>query len=333
MITAVKIIFIIIGVMLAGFFAGVETGIYRMSRFNLRLGIERTRPLYKMLGSVLSDTHGLMLSMLLGTNLAHYFVTSVVTAMFIGAAHSHHKAEFYATITMAPVFFVFSELIPKSIFVYYADYLMPRLSLFIWAGQKFFTVIGIVPFLKMLARVTGKAAGRVRPSQPAIVAIQRHQISQIAADTIEEGILSDSQSRIIHRLINIPQIKVSDVITPLRKTEVISVESSRRVLLAKLTQSDYTRLPVYEKTTNNILGFIDVYDILNSPSDFENLREFVKPIMTIAENLSVAAALEKMRNENQRIALIVSAKAAGRNLGIVTIKDLVEEFIGELTHI
>ncbi|MDD5135115.1 MAG: CNNM domain-containing protein [Phycisphaerae bacterium] len=333
MITAVKIIFIIIGVMLAGFFAGVETGIYRISRFNLRIGIERKRPFYKLLGTVLSDTHGLMLSMLIGTNLSHYFVTSVVTAMFIAVAHSHHKAEFYATITMTPVFFVFSELIPKSIFVYYADYLMPRLSFFVWAGHKFFTFIGIVPLLKLLATITGKATGNAPSSQPAIVAIQRHQISQIAADTIEEGILSDAQSRIISRLINIPHIKVSDVITPLGKVDMIDVESSRRVLLAKLTQSDYARLPVYEKTTNNILGFIDVYDILNSQSDFENLREFVKPIMMITENLSVAAALEKMRNENQRIALIISAKAAGRNLGIVTIKDLVEEFIGELTHI
>ena len=167
MITVIKIMLVIVGVLLAGFFAGAEMGIYRMSRFNLRIGIEKRRHFYKMLGSLLGDTHGLMLSMLIGTNLAHYFVTSIVTIMFIHSIDPHHSAELYSTLVVAPILFVFSDLIPKNVFVYHADYLMPRFAGLIWVSQKLFTYTGIVPFLKFLAAVISKITDTAPASQPA----------------------------------------------------------------------------------------------------------------------------------------------------------------------
>ncbi|MBN1787507.1 MAG: DUF21 domain-containing protein [Sedimentisphaerales bacterium] len=333
MATIIKILLVIIGVMLASFFAGAETGIYHVSRFNLRIGIEKKRPLYKMLGSLLGDTHGLMLSMLIGTNLAQYLVTSIVTIMFIHSVHWHQGAQLYATLVMTPVLFVFSELIPKNVFAYYADYLMPRFAPLLWAGHKFFTYTGSVPLLKFMASLISKATGTTPASQPAIIASQRHQISQIVSETIEEGILTPAQSKIIHRLINIPQIKVLEVFTPLSKVRSIAAGSDRRALLVKLSESDYTRFVVYQKKPDDIAGYINVYEVLDSQTDFDNIEQFIKPIIRIKEGLSVSEALGQMCSKNERIALVVSNKNPDRVMGIVTIKDLVEEFVGELTHI
>ena len=103
-------------VVLAGLFNGSETGLYRLSRLRLRLGVERKRLPFVMLGKCIHDSSGLLLSMLIGTNLAHYFATSIITWILLTKLATEHTTEIVTTIITAPVLFVFSELIHKNIF-------------------------------------------------------------------------------------------------------------------------------------------------------------------------------------------------------------------------
>ncbi|MHC4488968.1 MAG: DUF21 domain-containing protein, partial [Planctomycetota bacterium] len=116
----VLILAIVFFVILAGLFAGAETGLYRLSRLRLRLGIERKRFPFVILGHCLHDSAGLLLSMLIGTNLAYYLVTSIVTNIFLNKVGAERAAELFAALVTVPVLFVFSELIPKNLFYYRA---------------------------------------------------------------------------------------------------------------------------------------------------------------------------------------------------------------------
>ncbi|MBN1126094.1 MAG: DUF21 domain-containing protein, partial [Sedimentisphaerales bacterium] len=109
---AMQILFCLILILLAAFFAGSETGVYRLSRFRLRLGIQQHRPMYSLLAKIISDSHGLMLSLLTGNNLANYLVTSLVTYMLIRYGDSQHAAEAHATMIMTPILFLFGEILP-----------------------------------------------------------------------------------------------------------------------------------------------------------------------------------------------------------------------------
>ena len=93
-------------VTLGAFFAGSETGIYRLSRFRLRLGIEHKKPFYALLGKTMDDSTGLVFSMLIGNNLVHYLVTCVVTVMLLTKVTSAHAAQLYATCLIAPILFI-----------------------------------------------------------------------------------------------------------------------------------------------------------------------------------------------------------------------------------
>ena len=123
-------------VILSGLFSGAETGMYRLSRLRLRLGIERKRLSFIILGRCLHDSSGLLLSMLIGTNLTNYLATSFVTYIFLGKTVAEHNAELFATLLTAPTLFVFSELIPKNIFFYRSDFLMPYLSPVLYSLHK-----------------------------------------------------------------------------------------------------------------------------------------------------------------------------------------------------
>lgn len=108
-----QIIICVVLVAVGAFVSGSETGIYRMSRVKLRLGVEQNKPLFTLLGKTMHDSTALVFSMLIANNLVHYLVTSFVTVILLSSLANPHTAELYTTVILAPVLFVFSEVIPK----------------------------------------------------------------------------------------------------------------------------------------------------------------------------------------------------------------------------
>ena len=161
MIYVCSILLVVFLVALAAFFAGTETGIYRLSRFRIRIGIEQRRPFFTILGRIMEDSHGLVFSTLIGTNLTHYMVTGIVTYLLFVQADTGHLAELYATLIMTPILFIFSELIPKNIFFYRADALMPPLAPVLWFFHKVFIWCGAVPLARLISSgISGQTQDR-----------------------------------------------------------------------------------------------------------------------------------------------------------------------------
>ena len=324
----------VIFVILAGLFAGAETGMYRLSRLRLRLGIEKKKFSFRILGRVMHDSSGLLLSMLTGTNLAHYVAASITTYLFLNKVTSEHAAELFATFVTAPILFVFSELIPKNIFFYRADRLMPRFATFLFVSHKLFNFCGVVPLLKFIAGLFAKLIHSASSPKTVITTVQRHQVKAIIQDTHEEGILSSVQADIVNRIVSIPGIQIKSVMVPLGKVQMADVNSDAPGLLNILQKSPFTRLPVYDRWPANIIGFINIYETLSSTQHFSDLRAFIKPIRKLHADTTVTDAINIMQKEKQKIVLVTRTGYAGgeRPIGIVTMKDLVEELLGELAE-
>ena len=321
-------------VILAGFFAGSETGMYQLSRLRLRMGIENKRLSFIILGRCLSDSTGLLLTMLIGTNLAHYLATSIVTSMFLSTVDTEHTAELFATMLTVPVLFIFSELIPKNTFFYRADVLMPYLSPLLYASHKLLSWCGIVPLLKLISSLFARLMGLAASSRTVIASAQRHKVQAILQDTHEEGFLSPVQSEIVNRLVGISHVHIGSVMIPIHNVEMVDVNSDNSALLNKLNKCAFTRLPVTEGRDGNIIGFIEIYDALSSLEKFADLHGFIKPIRKLDTDMTVIDAMNIMQKENHKIVLVVKAGHFGRErpVGIVTMKDLVEELLGELAE-
>jgi CBS domain containing-hemolysin-like protein len=319
---------------LSGLFSGAETGIYQLSRLRLRLGIENKRLLYVLLGKAMHDSSGLLLSMLISNNLVNYFITSIVTYLYVGRLNAEYAAELFATITIVPILFVFGELLPKNIVFYRADSIMPYLAPIVWASHKLLSWCGAVPLLKAMSSVFVRLTGTRISSTTVITAVQRHHVRSIFQDTQEEGILSSVQYNIINRLVSISHVRVRSIMTPINRVQMVDVKSDKSALLAKLKQCEFTRLLVYEHRGENIVGFINIYEALSWPDSFGDVHGFVKPIRKLGANISVIDAINIMRSENQKVVLVVRKSHTGRErpIGIVTMKDLAEELLGELAQ-
>ncbi len=319
-------------VALGGFFSGSETGVYRLSRFALRLGVQQKRRFYFLLDSIMADGHGLVFSILIANNLVNYLATSIVTVVLLTTSASSHVA-LITTIIMTPLLFIFSEVIPKNIYYHQSDILMPRFAPLLWFFHKLFTFTGAVALLKALSRLTGKLAGSQFDTSGALTASSRSHIKQIIHETREEGILSPIQNDIMNRLINIPRINLNSVKTPLPQIRMLDINTGRESLITVLKESPHTRLPVYQQTRENIVGFINIYEVLAANTEFDDLKAFIKPIQAFDSTIPVIEAIDRVQRHSHKIILV--CRATGRKktpVGIATMKDLVEELTGELAQ-
>jgi putative hemolysin len=319
-------------VILAGLFEGVETGIYRLSRLRLRLGAERRRWFSILLAKVMEDRAGLLLSLLIGTTLVTYGATSLITGLFLDIV-SEQAAEFYATVVMTPLLFVFSQLLPKNIFLYRADALTSLVSPLLYVNYQILTWSGAVPLLRRIPVLLARLTHTPIPDKEMLAPSREREVEALVQETQEEGLLSPVQTELMDRIVNIASLRLSDVMVPPDRVRSVSIHSSRAALLHELGQQALTRLLVWRDTPMNITGFIDIYDALGSDAEFENLEGFVRPLRRLDADTPIIDTIDVMRREEQKIVLVTRVQAKREvPAGIVTMKDLVEELVGELAE-
>jgi CBS domain containing-hemolysin-like protein len=319
----------------SGLFSGAETGMYQMSWLRLRLGVEKKEFQFVTLGRALRSKTDFLITMLIGNNLTHYIITSITTLLILDYSRTKGSAEFIATLITTPVIFVFGDLIPKNIFFYSADRLMPRFSALLLGFKYIFTYLGIIPILRFLsARFNRLFSGGQKTRESTFSRIPRRHIDSIIEASQHEQIFTPVQTELVNRFTNIPNVTLRSVMTPLHKTFACPVNSTRADLTKLLKRCSHTRILVYKSNTRDIVGYVNIYHCLSDGGEFEDLSDFVNPIHQLSADTTVNQAINIMQQEEQKFVLVVrnSPVTNPKPVGIVTMKDLVEELVGELSE-
>jgi CBS domain containing-hemolysin-like protein len=330
---ALSIGIVLVATAFSGIFSGAETGFYQMSRLRLRLAVEKGQARALLLSRVLHDRAGLLTSLLIGNNITIQVATSTVTYAVVRHLQETQAAEWIATAITTPFLFVFAELLPKNLFLHRADHLMLLVSPVVYGLYQLARRCGAVWLLQVLSRGISHLTGTPFPSKSAENHFHRHEIRVLLKDTREEGFLSGLQTGIMNRTVAAAVTPVKDVMTRLSHVQKVPVDCNRERLLEKLRQSRFTRLLVTDAEGERILGRINIYDVLGHGTSFTNLREFIQPLTGIAGHTTVTDAIEIMQSEGRKVLLVTRSTRSGRvrPAGIVTMKDLAEELLGELS--
>lgn len=317
---------------LSAFFSGAETGVYRISRLRIRVGMEEGKKLYKILNKLFMNSQELIFSILIGNNLANFFASSIATALLISWLKKPDQAEYYTTIILTPVLFVFGEVIPKNLFYFRSEKLLSKLSPILWFFYKMFSVIGLNKTLKFISDRSEKLFRISKfEGQTSNEIVKRH-IEGILQDTKDEGYLSYIQKDIVKRVMNIFHVSITSVMVPFDRVDMVDVDISKAEFEQMFKKSPYTRILVYENKRQNIIGYVNAYQAICLEEEFE-LRKILNRIYRFTPNTAVIKALNKMHHKDLKMALIAKPRRDKHYipLGIVTIKDLAEEITGELT--
>lgn len=147
----------------------------------------------------------------------------------------------------------------------------------------------------------------------------------------EEGILEEEQGELIHSIIEFGDTRVNEVMTP--RTEIVALPVTATVREARdvITESKYSRLPVYREQIDNVEGLIYVRDILQcwpEGREVENIASLVRPVYFVPETKPVADLLKEMQKAHVQLSMVIDEY--GGIAGLVTVEDILEEIVGEI---
>jgi CBS domain containing-hemolysin-like protein len=310
------------GVALAGLLAGMETGIYVLNRIRLDLRCEAGGEAAKKLRSMLARPHHLLAVLLVGNNIAVYGATFAVTAMLILAGRSG-EVELHALAITAPLMLVFGESVPKNVFQRLAETLTYRLAWLLAAVDIVLTWTGLVPLVRGFSQHLLGALGveQARRQPPG-----REGLSAIVAEGHASGALTHIQSVMADRVMNIADVRLRDVMILMAHVHAVPEGASCERLLALAAEVNHSRLPVVN-AAGKVTGILDVLDILTCQEKTVPPQRIRAPLVLAAKQ-GITDTLYQMQRRNAHMAVVEDE--VGRHVGIVTIKDLVEEIVGEL---
>ncbi len=322
--TFILITGLLIFVVLSAFCSGCETGIYKLSKVNLRISAEHGKRISVILSRMLEDTNGLIFSILISNNVCNFITTTIATYLF--SIYYNENAEYYVAVFITPLLFIFGEVVPKNIFFLRADTLMGVAALPLWAAHKLLCVTGLTPLLKAIAGLFSKLFHS--PQTGSSYSNVKNTIEIISDETRHEGLLSKVQRDIMSRMTNISNTAISAVMVPLDQVVMVADTAAREDLVSTLKAHPYTRVLVYKVSKKNIIGYINIYKAINTPAADGGITGSMKEIKSFPSQTTVIQAITLMKQGKLSIALVTHN---GRNLGIITIKDLAEELTGELS--
>ncbi len=313
---------LLLALFLSFLYSGSETGFYCLNRVKLHYREMKGWWTAKIIGKHLAEPQKLICAVLVGNNVANYLATVTLTAILLQQV-SPGQAEFMATLILAPSLMIFCEIIPKSLFQRHADILFYNVVPFVEASFRLFRpLVVLLGYTSRLPEQFIKAEARQSPF------FSPQRLNLLLEEGAEGGVLSMYQNIMARNIMAMEQTPIKKVLIPIEEVtmapDTIGPETLRDIAKAK----KYSRIPIYQRERSKVIGILTILDFLREEK--KEVRSFFKPAVYLDANISVDEALLKLRHHKQRIGIVTNGKDHAA-VGIVTIKDLVEEIVGELS--
>jgi len=323
----VLIIVVIAGIALSGFFEGYETAMYCLNRTRLRLRLEQGSRFARGVDALLGDMPHLVSTTLTGSNIALYITSAALTAVLLRANVSAHHAELWATLLLAPLFFLFAQILPK-------DYSRKNADTFAYGWYRaiqFFNWLLYAPTL--LITGAGRAfsaalGGRVPPEKQLL---DESEILFYISEGLEAGQISPFQGLAARNVFKLTTKTLKQIMVPLERVASVPETATVARVKAIVAEKRLSRLPVYRGSPANIVGRIHVLELPFRGADDKTIAPYVHPVVRMQEDAPIDAALTRLQAARTHMAIVAARDAPDAPAtGIVTLKDIVEEIVGEL---
>lgn len=310
-------------VFLSAFFSSSETALTTSNKIRMKNLAENGDKRAAKVLKVTSDSGKMLSAILIGNNIVNIFASSLATILAIDIFGDIGSG--IATGVLTIVILIFGEVSPKTMATIKAD----SFSLAI-AG-----IIDILMFLLTPAIfvINKMASGvlfilRINPND-ADTAMTEDEIRTIVDESQESGAIEDEEREMIHNVFDFGDSLAKEVMIPRIDMTFVQADATFEELIDIYRENKYTRLPVYEESTDHVIGIINMKDVIL----LENLEEFSirniirEPFFTY-EHKNTADLFVEMRKASIPLAIVLDEY--GVTAGMVTLEDLLEEIVGEI---
>ena len=306
----------LLGLILSIIYSSSEIALLSANALQLDVWEKQEKYMARLASSILDRKPEYLSVILIGTNLSNILATSFATVYLLRSNLFPHKL---IIIPIAIVILLFGEILPKSIMQRYANLgliiLSPILKLSYFL---FFPII-------FLLRQTGWMNVTERFSKTAEELEEKRDDIQHAYEQVDDPeAMEDDQKEMISNVFDFRESKVSEVMTPRTDISAISSTESLEKVLHTFIDSGHSKLPVFEKDLDNIIGVVYLYDLFHSP---ENIQEVIKPVLFIPYTKPVIDLLGEFQSAHHAMAVVLDEH--GGSAGLITAEDVFEELFGD----
>jgi CBS domain containing-hemolysin-like protein len=320
-----KLILLGICLLLSGFFASSEAALFSLSPLHLHKMKEGQFPFLSFVERLLQTPRRLLITILAGNEVVNITLSAVTTALFIGIFGE--RGGWLTIVVATPVLMLFGEAIPKTIGKTYSMRISSMVSPLMMLVQKV-----EFPVVWVLERLSGYILGPLRKKgSEGEDAIMEEEFRSLVDAGHQEGILDAGQRDLIHRVFELADTPVSDIMTPRVDMISLPVTTALDDLRREIIEQGYSRIPIYSTGPDDIIGVLYARDLLGlmaegkAPASVEPLLR--KPYF-VPEERSADQVLRDFQKRNMHVALVVDEY--GGISGLVTMEDILEALFGDI---
>ncbi len=319
----IRLVLVILLLSLSAFFSSAETALTTVSKMRIRTlaeaGDKKAITLMKVI-----ENPGKMLSMILvGNNIVNLSASSMMTTLTMELFGS--KAVGVATGVLTLLILVFGEITPKTMATLNAE----RLSL-AYAGIVYWLMRLLTPVIFLVNKLSTAVMFllRVDPNKKPD-AITEDELRTIVEVSHEEGVIESEEKKMINNVFDFGDAVARDVMVPRIDMVMVDVNATYKELIELFRKERFTRIPVYENSTDNVIGIINVKDFLlyDNAQKF-SLRDLLRQPLYTYEYKKTAELMVEMRKTSNNIIIVLDEY--GATAGLITLEDMLEEIVGDI---
>lgn len=319
--------------LVSAFFAAAETVFFSLSRTHLAQFKESKNPLAKQLLVFLSKPIDILVTILFGNEITNIAISIIVAGFFyqLFPFATIKTLTFLSVASGTLLILVFGEIIPKSIGIFFAPTLAPITAFLLKPLHAFLKPIRPI-LVKIADWVIQKSGGMARQKTPWILEEEFRDLLELSA---KSGEVEAEEKELIQKALDFKNKVVSQIMTPFQRAFHLPVEVSYPNLLEEIKATQFSRIPIFEGGPANIIGLLYVKDLFKFARRWRHnpeltLREILRPPLFVSKEEHLEDLLQKIRETRIHMAVVVDTEE--KPIGIVTLDDVLEELMGEMSE-
>ncbi|MBQ9862444.1 MAG: HlyC/CorC family transporter [Lachnospiraceae bacterium] len=306
----------------SAFFSSAETALSLVTKVKLHAMEEEGKKHVKLLNKIMDNYDRVITTILIGNNIVNLSASSLATIITLKLWGNIYVS--VATGVLTFIVLIFGEIVPKTIARRKSDEMAlsfaPIINIIIIV---LFPIVFIIEkFSKFILFILGQ-------SKDDSNTITESELRSYVDVSKEDGVIESDEHQIISNVFDFSDSIAKDIMIPRIDMTTISYDATYKEVMKVFRDSMYTRLPVYKGEIENIIGFINVKDLLRlkAPENF-NVSKFLREAYYTYEYKKTSDLLIEMRSSSKNLSFVNNEY--GETVGMITLEDLLEEIVGQI---
>lgn len=317
---------VLICLILSAFYSGSETALVSVNKLRINQLVETGDSRSKIIHRLIDSPDRMLALTLVGTNLANVLISlfgDQLTEAVLPTLTDQERGGI-TILYITTLLLIFGEILPKTIFRVKSDVLALRYAYLLRFSE--YVLAPLIYFVQLVTKLFVRIIDR-GSSEPNVDA-QREELRLLATMGERSGNLLTEQRQMIHRLLNYHDRTVRQVMVPLVDIVAIEKTTSCEDFLQVAADSGFSRLPVYDERIFDIIGIVNLLDVLYAEELPDTIESFIRSeIHVVPESKNINALLKEIQQTQHTMVFAVDEYSG--IVGLVTVEDLVEEIVGE----